>query len=86
MSLPEAIRKMTSLPAEHFQIKDRGVLAKGKFADVTIFDYDNIIDTANFKKPNQKPKGIEYVLVNGKITLEKGQLTEARAGQVLRRT
>ena len=85
MSLPEAIRKMTSLPARHFQIKDRGVLEKGKFADVTIFNHENIIDTATFEKPNQKPKGIEYVLVNGKVTIEKSQLTDVRAGSILRR-
>ncbi|HPS54092.1 MAG TPA: D-aminoacylase [Sedimentisphaerales bacterium] len=85
MSLQEGIRKMTSWPAEHFQIKDRGVLEKGKFADVTIFDQENIIDTATFENPTQKPKGIEYVIVNGNVTIEKGQLTETRAGKVLRR-
>ncbi len=85
ISLPQAIKKMTSQPAEHFHIKDRGILVKGKFADITIFDYETIIDKATFEVGNQKPEGIEYVLVNGKVVAEKGQLTGITPGKILRR-
>jgi N-acyl-D-amino-acid deacylase len=85
ISLPQAIKKMTSQPAEHFQIKDRGVLEKGKFADITIFNYRDIKDTATFAVGNQKPVGIEYVLVNGKVAVENGTLTGVTSGRILRR-
>jgi N-acyl-D-amino-acid deacylase len=85
LALNDAIQKMTSMPAEHFQVKDRGVLQKGKFADITIFSYHGIMDKATFEKANQKPQGIEYVIVNGKVIINKGELTDTRAGRILRK-
>lgn len=82
---PEAISRITSLPAKKYGIADRGVLAKGKLADVVVFDMDKVIDKATFTNPHQYPVGIEYVIVNGKITIEKGEHTGALAGKVIRR-
>jgi N-acyl-D-amino-acid deacylase len=64
-------------------IKDRGRLKEGAFADVTIFDQDRVIDRATFENPYQFPVGIEYVIVNGQVTIDKGQHPGALAGQVL---
>jgi N-acyl-D-amino-acid deacylase len=82
--LEDAIRKMTSLPAQTFGIRDRGLLKEGMFADVTIFDPDTIIDKGTYQDPIQFPEGIEYVLVNGSVTVENGVHTGKRAGKVLR--
>ena len=75
---------MTSLPAQTFGIRDRGLLKEGMFADVTIFDPDTIIDKGTYQDPIQFPEGIEYVLVNGSVTVENGVHTGKRAGKVLR--
>ena len=83
-SLEEAIRKMTSWPAERMGLKDRGVLASGFAADIVIFDPDTIRDTATFESPQSFPEGIRTVIVNGVITVDDGEHTGARAGQVLR--
>lgn len=84
ISLEEAIHKMTGGPATRVGLKNRGLLREGDFADVTVFDPKTVIDRATFESPNQYPVGIEYVLVNGEISVEKGQRTSALAGQVLR--
>jgi N-acyl-D-amino-acid deacylase len=84
LELEEAIRKSTSLPAGHMSIEDRGMIAIGKWADVVVFDPDSIIDKGTFQDPHQYPTGIEYVVVNGEITVERGRITDARAGQVIR--
>lgn len=84
LSLEEAIRKSTSLPAQHMGFVDRGTIANGKWADLVVFDPDTIADEGTFQNPHQYPSGIVYVLVNGVITVENGRITEARAGQVLR--
>ncbi|MCX8019780.1 MAG: D-aminoacylase [Chitinophagaceae bacterium] len=84
-SLEEAIRRMTSLPAQKFQLKDRGLLREGMAADIVIFNADDITDRATFEKPHQYPAGIHYVIVNGIITAENGKHTGARAGKALRR-
>ena len=84
ISLEEAIHKMTGAPATRVGLKNRGLLREGDFADVTVFDPKTVIDRATFESPNQYPVGIEYVLVNGEISVEKGQRTSALAGQVLR--
>jgi N-acyl-D-aspartate/D-glutamate deacylase len=84
LSLEAAIQKATGAPAARTGLLSRGLLSKGFFADITIFDPGKIIDRATFESPNQYPEGIEYVLVNGKISVDKGQRTAALAGRVLR--
>ncbi len=83
LTLPEAIRKMTGWPATRMKLANRGTIAVGNWADVTIFDYDTIEDRATFEKPMALPLGISYVLVNGVVTIEKGTHTNAKAGRVL---
>jgi N-acyl-D-amino-acid deacylase len=85
VSLEEAVRKMTSLPADHFGFRDRGRLALGKAADIVIFDAARVNDRATYEQPHQYPDGISAVLVNGIAVVEGGAHTSARPGQVLRR-
>ena len=84
LSLQEAIRKMTGLPAERLGLVDRGWIKEGMAADVVVFDPESIIDKATFEDPNQYPEGIEVVIVNGEITLNGGKYADVRAGQILR--
>lgn len=84
--LEEAIRRMTSLPAQRFKLKDRGLLREGMAADIVIFDDQTVIDASTFERPHQYSKGFSYVLVNGAITLAEGQHTGVRQGQVLYRS
>ncbi|HEX4946137.1 MAG TPA: D-aminoacylase [Blastocatellia bacterium] len=84
VSLEEAIRKMTSLPAQTFKLWERGLLRPGMAADVVILDEKLIADRATFQQPKQYPTGIAYVLVNGQVVIDKGTHTNARAGQILR--
>ena len=84
LSLEEAVRKMSGAPAARVGLRDRGLIKEGMFADITVFDPAKVIDRATFESPNQYPTGIEYVLVNGKISVDKGQRTPALAGSVLR--
>ena len=86
LTLQEAIRKMTSLPAQRMSLNDRGIIKEGYVADITIFDADRVIDKSTFEKPHQYPEGIEYVIVGGVVTVEKNKLTPNRAGKVLRGT
>lgn len=83
LTLPEAIRKMTSLPAQRLGWKDRGTIAEGAFADLVLFDPDTIIDRATFAKPAELPVGIEKVFVNGVLVWNHGKTTGARPGRVL---
>ncbi len=84
LSLEEAIRKMTSWPASRMRLQDRGVIREGMWADVVVFDFENLDDVATYEDPTAFPKGIEWVLVNGEVTIEPdGTHTGARAGQVL---
>ena len=83
VQLPEAIRKMTSLPAGQFRLKDRGVLETGKRADVVVFNPAEVRDMATFEKPHQFAKGIDLVVVNGAVTLQDGRMTGQRAGMFL---
>ena len=85
MSLQEAIRKMTSLPATILGFSDRGTIAQGQWADLVIFDPATVIDRATFENPFQYPVGIDTVIVNGRIVLDEGKHTGARPGRVLRR-
>lgn len=81
----EAIKKMTALTAARVGMVDRGLLAEGMKADITVFDPDTVIDKATFDNPKQYSEGIKDVLVDGKIALKDGGLTEEQAGKVLKR-
>ncbi len=83
LTLPDAIRKMTSWPASRMGLNDRGILREGLAADVVVFDLKTIEDTASWENPTAKPKGIEYVVVNGQLVLDGGHHTGATPGQVL---
>lgn len=85
MPLEEAVKKMTLLPARKMNLKDRGLIAPGCFADITVFDPDMVIDTATFDAPHSYPRGIEYVIVNGKIVVSKGEHTGNLPGKIIRR-
>lgn len=74
---------MTSLPACKLHISGRGVLAEGNFADIVVFDYEKIEDTATYGEPHQYPKGIPYVLVNGQLVIDKGEHTGASPGRII---
>jgi N-acyl-D-amino-acid deacylase len=76
---------MTSFTAQTHDLMDRGVLRPGLVADITVFDPEKIEDTATFENPIQYPQGIEYVVVNGEVTVERGKHTGSRAGKVLRK-
>jgi N-acyl-D-amino-acid deacylase len=84
LTLEDAIRKMTGAPAARVGLRDRGTIGEGKFADITIFDPAKVIDRATFESPNQYPVGIDYVIVNGKLSVDKGQRTSELSGRVLR--
>jgi len=84
ISIEEAVRKMTSAPADRIGLKDRGILAKGYSADVVVFDPAKIRDRATFENSHVYPEGIENVIVNGVLTVEKGKHTMERNGLVLR--
>jgi N-acyl-D-aspartate/D-glutamate deacylase len=84
LTLSEAIRKMTGWPATRMRLANRGTIAVGNWADVTIFDYDALQDRATYEKPMEFPTGIEWVLVNGVVTIDHGKHTGAKAGQALR--
>ncbi|MBT3367596.1 MAG: D-aminoacylase [Nitrospina sp.] len=82
--LEEAIRKMTSLPAQTFRIKKKGLLMEGFDADMVIFDPNTVLDKATFDDPRQGPEGIIWVLINGQVAVEEGRVTGAASGKVLR--
>ena len=82
--LEEAIRRMTSLPAQKFQLHDRGLLRPGMAADVVVFDEKTVADISTFQKPHAYAVGFRYVLVNGRVTVDEGSHNGTRAGQVLR--
>lgn len=86
LGLEEAVRKMTSLPAQHFRFDRRGLIKEGYAADITIFDAGTVIDKATFEKPHAFAAGISYVLVNGVAVVRKGQHTGARPGEILTTT
>jgi len=83
LTVPEAIRKMTSLPAQRLGWKDRGVIREGAFADLVLFDPETVIDRSTFAKPFELPAGIEKVFVNGELVWDTGKPTGARPGRVL---
>ncbi|MEM9329244.1 MAG: D-aminoacylase [Bacteroidota bacterium] len=83
LPLKEAIRKMTSLPAQRLGLTDRGVIAEGAFADIAIFDPDKVVDKATFEAPHQYPEGLPFVIVNGAVIVDQGAFTETRSGRVI---
>ncbi len=83
LTLPDAIRKMTSWPATRMRLASRGLIKEGCWADVVIFDYNKIKDEASYEHPFRPPTGIDYVLVNGQVVIEKGKHTGARPGKVI---
>lgn len=84
LTLPDAIRKFSALPAQRMRLGDRGVLKEGIWADVVVFDPGKIHDLATFERPNQLSVGMDYVLVNGVPVIEDGKMTGALPGKVLR--
>jgi N-acyl-D-aspartate/D-glutamate deacylase len=84
VTLEFAVRSMTSLPAEVFGIKDRGVLRAGAWADIAIFDPATVQDRATYADPHQLATGVEYVLVNGEVALDRGKFSPGVSGKVLR--
>jgi N-acyl-D-amino-acid deacylase len=84
LTLEDAIRRMTSLPARTFRFADRGIVREGAAADLLVFDPARIQDKATFQKPHQYSEGFDFVIVNGKVAVEDGKLTETRGGQVIR--
>jgi dihydroorotase/N-acyl-D-amino-acid deacylase len=84
LTLQLAIHKMTGMPADRLGLRDRGRIAEGSHADIVVFDPATITDRATYQAPHQYPEGVEYVVVNGAVTVEAGRMTEARAGRLLR--
>jgi N-acyl-D-aspartate/D-glutamate deacylase len=83
LPLPDAVRRMTSLPAQAMGFLDRGILRPGMAADVVVFDPKRILDTANFEQPHQYPAGIAWVIVNGRVAARDGTIVDRAAGRVL---
>ena len=86
ISLEEAVRKMTSLPAAHFGFAGRGLIKEGAVSDLVLFDPATVKDEATYAAPHAYPTGMPHVLVNGVFVVKDGKTTGARPGQILRRT
>lgn len=84
LTLEDAVRRMTSLPARTFGMSDRGLVREGMAADLVLFDPARVEDKATFAQPHQYSQGFDFVLINGKIVVDDGKLTDARAGRTLR--
>jgi N-acyl-D-aspartate/D-glutamate deacylase len=83
LTLEDAVRKMTSLPASFLRMKDRGLLAEGYKADVVVFNPETIRDNATYADSRQYSSGVEYVMVNGKISIENGEFNDTLSGKLL---
>ncbi len=86
LPLADAIKKMTSMPAQRMGLKKRGLISKGAYADIVIFDPETVADLATYTTPAQYPKGIDTVIVNGKVVIDKGVHSGELPGKVLHRT
>ncbi len=84
LRLEDAVRRVTSHPAQIHGLRGRGLIRHGYMADITVFDPETIIDTSTYKDPRRHPRGISYVMVNGVMMVEGGAHTGARAGRVHR--
>ena len=85
LTLAQAIRSMTSLPATVFGLKDRGLVRAGMAADLVLFDLERIRDTATYQEPHHLSQGVVYLLIAGRPAIDQGEFTGVLAGQVLRR-
>ncbi len=85
LTLEQAVQKMSGLPAERIGLRERGQIRAGWYADVVVFDPATVADRATFAEPHQYPVGIDWVLVNGQVTVEDGEFRDVRAGTVLKR-
>ena len=85
LTLEEAVRKMTSLPAQKLGLRDRGLLREGMWADIVMFDSNRVLDKATYDEPYQYPEGIENVLVDGQVVIEESVHTGTLSGKVLRK-
>jgi N-acyl-D-amino-acid deacylase len=85
LTVPEAVRKMTSLPASNLGIANRGLLRQGNFADIAVFDPATVQDHATFEKPRQLATGVSEVFVNGEQVVRDGEHTGAKPGRVVKR-
>jgi len=83
LTLPDAIRKMTSWPATRMRLSDRGLIRDGLWADLLVFDYDKIQDRSTYEEPSLYPDGIDWVLVNGEVAIDHGRHTGVRTGKVI---
>jgi N-acyl-D-aspartate/D-glutamate deacylase len=84
ITLENAIREMTSLPANQLKLRDRGRISEGMAADLVLFDPHKIQDTATFAKPLSYAEGIDYVVINGQLAIDQAQPTNALPGKILR--
>ena len=84
LTLEDAINKMTTMPAERFGLKKRGEIKDGYYADLVVFDLNELEDTSTFEEPLHYPKGIKYVFINGEIVIKDGKHTGARPGEVIK--
>jgi dihydroorotase/N-acyl-D-amino-acid deacylase len=84
LTLEDAIRKFSALPAQRMRLIDRGVLKQGMWADVVVFDPEKIRDVATFDDPNRLSEGMDFVVVNGTLVIDNGKMTAALPGKVLR--
>ncbi len=84
LTLEDAVRRMTSLPAQMFRLRGRGLLREGMAADIVVFDPARVEDRATYAKPHQYSQGFDYVLVNGRIAVDEGKIGRVRGGMVVR--
>ena len=83
LTLAQAVHKMTGLPARRLGLRDRGVIAMGRKADLVVFDARRVADRATYENPHQYPSGIEHVLVNGRLVIKDGDHTGSLPGRLL---
>jgi N-acyl-D-aspartate/D-glutamate deacylase len=83
LTLEEAIRKMTSWPASRLRLDHRGSIKEDQWADVVVFDYDKVRDLSTYDHPIEFAEGIDYVLVNGTVVIDRGKHTGAKPGKVI---